>query len=166
MSVTYGFYDSLNGDRRYNSKQLSELFDGIIKDGVFMSVGDALMVSAAEGMNVNVGSGRAWFNHTWTNNDAPILLPIAQSEVVLNRIDTVVLEVNSNDDVRANAIKIIKGTPSSEPVVTELIHDIFLNQYPLAYIYVSAGVTEIISANIENAIGSSDCPLLPESLKL
>ena len=160
MSVTYGFYNSLNGDRKYNAKQISELFDGLIRDGVFMSIGDALAVSAGGGMSVIVGTGRAWFNHTWTYNDAPLILQVDPSEIALNRIDSVVLEVNSNDDVRANTIKIVKGVPSSEPVATELVRNEFVNQYPLAYIYVSAGVTEITSANIENKIGSSDCPFV------
>ena len=160
MTVTYGFYDSLNGDRKYNAKQISELFDGIIRDGVFRYIGDALAVSAGGGMSVIVGTGRAWFNHTWTYNDAPLILQVDQSEIALNRVDTVVLEVNSNVDVRANTIKIVKGVPSSEPVATELVRNEFVNQYPLAYIYVSAGATEITSADIENKIGSSDCPFV------
>lgn len=160
MSVTYGFYDSLNGDRKYNAKQISELFDGLIRDGVFMSIGDALVVSAGGGMNITVGTGRAWFNHTWTYNDAPLILQVDQSEIALNRIDTVVLEVNSNIDVRANTIKIVKGVPSSEPVATELVRNEFVNQYPLAYIYVPAGATEITAANITNTVGTSDCPFV------
>lgn len=160
MSVTYGFYDSLNGDRKYNAKQISELFDGLIRDGVFMSIGDAFVVSVGGGMNITVGTGRAWFNHTWTYNDAPLILQVDQSEIALNRIDTVVLEVNSNIDVRANTIKIVKGVPSSEPVATELVRNEFVNQYPLAYIYVSAGVTEITAANITNTVGTSDCPFV------
>ena len=160
MSVTYGFYNSLNGDRKYNAKQISELFDGLIRDGVFMSIGDALVVSAGGGMSVIVGTGRAWFNHTWTYNDAPLILQIDPSEIALNRVDSVVLEVNSNDDVRANTIKIVKGVPSSEPVATELVRNEFVNQYPLAYIYVSAGATEITAANITNTVGTSDCPFV------
>lgn len=160
MSVTYGFYDSLNGDRKYNAKQISELFDGLIRDGVFMSIGDALVVSVGGGMSITVGTGRAWFNHTWTYNDAPLILQVDQSEIALNRVDSVVLEVNSDDDVRANAIKVIKGTPSSEPVATELVRNEFVNQYPLGYVYVAAGVTEITAVDITNTIGTSDCPFV------
>ena len=39
MALTYGFYNSLNGDRKYNAMDISRLFDGLIKDGVFMSIG-------------------------------------------------------------------------------------------------------------------------------
>ena len=56
-----------------------------------MTIGDCLVVSASEGMTVNVGTGKAWFEQPWTLNDTlyPIVMP--ESEVVLNRIDTIVL---------------------------------------------------------------------------
>jgi len=159
MTVTYGFYDSLNGDRKYNAKQISELFDGLIRDGVFTSIGDALAVSAGGGMNVIVGTGRAWFNHTWTYNSVPSLHTIEPADIVLNRIDTVVLEINASEEVRANSIKVIKGTPASNPVAPTLIDTELVHQYPLADIYVGANVTEIIPANITNRVGTAACPL-------
>ena len=94
MSVTYGFYNSLNGDRKYNAEQISSIFDGLIVDGVFASIGTAFAVEAAGGLTVNVGIGRAWFNHTWTLNDSILPLTAPESEVLLDRIDAVVLEVN------------------------------------------------------------------------
>lgn len=160
MTLTYGFYNSINNDRKYNASQMSSLFDGIINDGVFMSIGDAFIVSAASDMNVTVGSGRAWFNHTWSNNDAEILLTVEQSELVLDRIDTVVIEINSTEEIRANIIKIIKGTPSSEPIPTELAATETINQHPLCYIYVASGVTEIVAANITNTVGTALCPFV------
>lgn len=63
MSVTYGFYNSKNRDRRYDAIQMSSIFDGIIRDGVLQHFGTAMMVKESEGMMVNVGIGRAWFNH-------------------------------------------------------------------------------------------------------
>ena len=41
MSITSGFYNSYNGDRRYNAEQMSAIFDGIINDGVFSNIADA-----------------------------------------------------------------------------------------------------------------------------
>lgn len=158
MSLTYGFYNSIAGDRKYNTVQMSNLFDGIIKDGVFMSIGDALHVSATTGMGITIGLGRAWFNHTWTNNDAPIPLTIDPSELVLNRIDMIVLEVNANDETRTNTIKMVKGTPGSFPVAPVCIRTELVNQYSLAEIYVGHGVTSILQANITNKIGTTTCP--------
>ena len=53
MSVTCGFYNSLNGDRKYNAIQMGRIFDGLIGDGVFATVGNAFVVKAANGNTVN-----------------------------------------------------------------------------------------------------------------
>ena len=165
MSVTYGFYNSINGDRKYNALEMSSIFDGIIVDGVYMSIGDALNVKSSGGMGITVGIGRAWFNHTWTLNDSIMPLTLESSDVLLNRIDAVVLEINNDSDVRKNTIKILKGTPASNPVKPSLIKSEMVNQYPLAYITIGKGVLSISQSNIENAIGTSACPYVTGVLK-
>ncbi len=165
MSVTYGFYNSKNHDRRYDAIQMSRIFDGIIRDGVLQHYGTAMMVKESEGMMVNVGIGRAWFNHTWTLNDALLPLTLPLSEVILNRIDAVVLEVDARESVRANSIKIVKGTPASSPKNPTLIKTNDRWQYPLAYIRVNAGVTSIRQANITNCVGTSACPFVTAPLE-
>src|SRR5512137_1801886 len=111
MTVTYGFYDSLGGDRTYNALQFSSLLDSIINDGVFMSIGSCFAITPGTGLQVHSAIGRAWFEHTWTYNDAVIDLTITTPHAVLDRIDTVVIETNSDPAVRANSIKVIAGTP-------------------------------------------------------
>lgn len=165
MSVTYGFYNSKNRDRRYDAIQMSSIFDGIIRDGVLQHFGTAMMVKESEGMMVNVGIGRAWFNHTWTLNDALLPLTLPLSEVILNRIDAVVLEVDARESVRANSIKIVKGTPASSPKNPTLIKTNDRWQYPLAYIRVNAGVKAIRQANITNCVGTSACPFVTAPLE-
>lgn len=160
MTVTYGFYDSLSGDRTYNALQFSSLMDSIIRDGVFLSIGNALAVSAGTGLEVEVGLGRAWFDHTWTYNDSILSLTISTAHAVLDRIDAIVLETNSDPATRANSIKVITGTPGSSPVPPTLTHTSYINQYPLAYVLVEAGSTQIIQQNITNKVGTSDCPFV------
>lgn len=161
MAVTYGFYNALNHDRLYDAIQMSSIFDGIIRDGIFSTIGDTMIVTAPEdGMYVNVGSGRAWFNHTWTLNDTAYPIEAEQAEVVLDRIDAVILEVNSSAEVRANSIKFLKGTPSSNPVKPTLTHNAEVNQYALAYVRIRAGQTTIFQSDIENAIGTDETPFI------
>ena len=160
MAVTFGFYNSLNGDRKYNADQFGQIFDGIILDGVFMSIGDKLMVTSGGGMVVYVGTGRAWFNSTWTRNDAILPLTVEPAEVLLNRIDAVILEVDTTVDVRTNSIKILKGTPASEPAKPVMVRGDGVYQYPLAYITVNQGVTSLTQAEIENAVGLDDTPFV------
>lgn len=158
MSLTYGFYDSLNGDRKYNARQLASIFDGVISDGVFATYGGHFLVSAVSGMNIKVASGRAWLNHTWTLNDVDYPLTIDTAEVVTNRIDTVIIEVDESQDKRQNQIKILKGSDADTPSAPTLTNNSTLHQYALADIYVGAGVTEITTANITNRIGTDTLP--------
>lgn len=159
MSLTYGFYNSFNHDRRYNAIQMSSIFDGIINDGIFMSIGERFEVTAnGSDMFVTVGTGRAWFNHTWTLNDAPLPVELPQSELILDRYDAIVLEVNSEQAVRANSIKVVSGLPSSNPVYPTLINTLTIHQYPLAYIYVARNATSIRTADITSMIGKDTAP--------
>lgn len=159
MAFSYGFYNSLNGDRKYDAEDMSRMFDGIITDGVLGSVGDTFAVKAGSGLQVTVGSGRAWFDHTWSYNDAAMQITLTSAEVLLDRYDAIVLEVNSAANTRTNAIKVITGTAASSPTKPTMESSQYLHQYPLAYIKRTAGSTSVSQSDIENAVGTSECPL-------
>lgn len=160
MAVTSGFFNSLAGDRKYNSVHMSTIFDGIIQDGVFMSILNQLMVtdSKQNNMTIAVKEGRCWFNRVWVHNDSLLFLDVPESEVALNRVDTVVVDIDSTEIVREGSIRIISGKPATNPLPPELIKSTYHNQYPLADIYIGRGVSTITQANITNRVGSSDCP--------
>lgn len=166
MSVTSGFFNSLNGDRKYNAEQMSAIFDGIINDGVFANIGTAFTVSATTGLVIQVGIGRAWFNSTWVYNDTILPITLDDSELVLDRIDAVVIEVDRSDAVRAGSIKVVKGTPASTPQNPTLTHTNYAHQYPLAYIYRTAGSTEVTQSAITSMIGTSSCPYITGILQV
>lgn len=160
MSVSSGFFNSLNGDRKYNAAQMSAIFDGLIIDGVFASIGTAFAVKAAGGLTVNVGIGKAWFDHTWTVNDSILLMTAPEAEVLLDRIDAVVLEVNGMESVRNNTIKFVKGNPSSAPSRPTLTNEGNVHQYPLCYIYRKYGTAVINQADITPMVGTESTPFV------
>lgn len=160
MSVSSGFFNSLNGDRKYNAAQISAIFDGLIIDGVFASIGTAFAVKAAGGLTVNVGIGKAWFDHTWTVNDSILPMTAPEAEVLLDRIDAVVLEVNGTESVRENTIKFIKGNPSSAPSRPTLTNEGNVHQYPLCYIYRKYGTAVINQADITPMVGTESTPFV------
>lgn len=166
MSFASGFFNSVDHDRLYDATDISRLFDGLIRDGIFASIGDCLVVKQSNQMNVTVGTGRAWFNHTWSYNDALYPVTIPPSEILMDRIDAVVLEINSVESVRANSIKLIKGTPSSTPTKPALTNAKEVHQYPLAYVTVGKEVTSIRQADIENCVGTSACPFVTGILEV
>ena len=166
MSFASGFFNSVDHDRLYDATDISRLFDGLIRDGIFASIGDCLVVKQSNQMNVTVGTGRAWFNHTWSYNDALYPVTIPPSEILMDRIDAIVLEINSVEAVRANSIKLIKGTPSSTPIKPALTNTKEVHQYPLAYVTVGKEVTSIRQADIENCVGTSACPFVTGILEV
>ena len=169
--ITSGFYDSVNGDRKYNAEQLSAIFNGIINDGVLARFGEAFSVRADSGNRVTVGKGRAWFNSTWIHNDASlsILVPSLPGSGV-HVVDVLVLEVDRSTDVRAATAKFATQYTSSDASLTEgraielaiesnLINTTSVHQYPIAAIYRKVGTTDAITqADITNFIGTSYCP--------
>ena len=166
-SVTCGFFNS-TGDRKYDATQFSSLFDGLINDGIFGSIGDKLIVHAGTGNTVIVGTGKAWLNHTWTLNDAPlpIVCPDAEQLNNYNRYDAIVLEVNLS--VRDNIIKCVKGTPTSGSTVAKptMVNNENIHQYPLCYIYRPGNTSVISESNIENAVGTKVMPFVTGILEV
>ena len=160
MSVSSGFFNSLNGDRKYNAAQMSAIFDGLIIDGVFASIGTAFAVKAAGGLTVNVGDGKAWFDRTWTVNDSILPMTAPEAEVLLDRIDAVVLEVNGMESVRENTIKFVKGNPSNAPSRPTLTNEGNVHQYPLCYIYRKYGTAVINQADITPMVGTESTPFV------
>ena len=108
MSVTSGFFNSQNGDRAYDAVQMSSIFDGLVGDGVVYNYGDRFAATSGGGTTVNIGSGRAWFDHTWTLNDSTLPIALDAQEAYGGRKDLIVLEVDA--DARKNTIHKITGT--------------------------------------------------------
>lgn len=74
MAVTYGFFDSINGDRKYSADEFGQIFEGIISDGVMANSRDGFEITPGpENVTgrpkINVGAGKAWFNNHYIVND-------------------------------------------------------------------------------------------------
>lgn len=154
MSLSYGFYNSVGGDRTYSAIDFSSIFDGIIRDGVFANIGDKFAVTpASNGLGVIVGTGRAWLNRSWTYLDAQMNLAIDAADAAYSRRDLVVLEVNQAE--RTNSIKIVKGTPAPSPSDPSLIYGGTggVYQYALATVVVPKNASAILSSNISGHVG-------------
>lgn len=146
MAVTYGFFNSLNSDRVYNADQMSEYFKGLITNGVYESVDEAMQVLATTGMTVRVGRGRAIIDCKWINLDTVEDIALTASHVTLNRYTAICVHLDIAN--RLMEIVAINGANASDPVrptPTDTATDKYL---VLAYVYVGAGVTTITQANI------------------
>ena len=150
MAWTSGFFNSVNGDRLYNSDQMSRIFEGLITDGVYESVGNKLAVRPNSGMTIQIDTGRGWFDKHWVNNDNEYTMTVENSDVILNRYAAVVIKVDSTDSVR-DAVPYLKysefATTPQKPTMTRTET---VKEYCLAYIYIGAGVSEIKASAIED----------------
>lgn len=150
MAWTSGFFNSVNGDRLYNADQMSHIFEGLITDGVYESVGEKLAVQPNSGMTIQIATGRGWFGKRWVNNDSEYTLTVENSDVILKRYVAVVIKVDSTDAVR-DAVPYLKygefATNPEKPIMTRTET---VKEYCLAYIYVGAGVSEITASAIED----------------
>lgn len=157
MAITYGFFNSIDGDRKYDADQMSEYFDGLVSNGVYESVGGALQVKAVSGggMSVQVQTGRGIINCKWLSNDAILTLDVTQAHVTLNRYTAVVMRLDIVN--RLMTITTKDGTPASSPTKPSMQNDATMVELCLAYIYVGAGATSISQANIEDMRPSSLC---------
>lgn len=161
MAFFYGFYNSLHGDRRYDAIQMSKIFDGIIGDGVYETVEHALTIRASSVADqVIVQPGRAWFDHTWNYNDADLPIDASLSDILLDRYDAIVIDIQSDEQHRENQLLWVTGTASSDPQKPEMIKEEFHTQYPLAYVYRRANTEIINQADIENTVGTEECPFV------
>ena len=163
MTVSSGFFNSVNHDRLYDAEQLSSIFDGIIIDGVYENIGDAFMVTAYPDADdtVIVGTGRAWFDHTWTLNDSQFSLKLDPPSELVGRIDAIVIDVDKSQTVRKNSILYVKGSESTPNDPPALINTETHKQYPICYIDRGATLSAPVQqSQIENLVGTGHCPIV------
>lgn len=83
---------------------------------------------------------------------------------------TVAAKRKDNPDMTKAEVKkasqqaLAQATPASNPMKPTMVKTNDRWQYPLAYIYVGAGVTSIRQANITNCVGTSECPFVTAPL--
>lgn len=148
MSVRSGFFNSSNGDRKYDAEDIGNYFRGLITNGVLDSIDNRLQVTAGEGLKVNVDTGQAFINCHWLINDSKLSLSLAAADVQYSRIDRVVLRLDNSDNVRAITINILKGQNSLNPTPPALTRGIGVHELCLADIYIGANATSINQSNI------------------
>lgn len=157
MAITSGFFNSIDGDRLYNADEMSTYFDGLVSDGVYATIGDALIVRASGGMGITVGTGRALAKLRWLKNDAAYPLTISAADVQYKRIDAVIIKCDLSDSARAVTIEIKQGTPAAAPVAPVLENTQAVKEMALAYVNVNRGATSINQSNITDMRGSTLC---------
>ena len=145
MSIKFGFFNSVDGDRKYTAADIGDFLQGIIYSGVYPDSSTSLQVVAGGGMTVEVQPGRAMLEFKYLENDAGY--PLTLSAGGTNpRIDAIVAYMDL--DERACGIAVKEGTPASTPTVPRLTRSSSRYEVMLASVYVAKLATAVSTDNI------------------
>ena len=157
MAIKAGYYNSVGSDRLYNAEDMSRYFAGLYTKGVLQNYKNKFFVKANGGMTVKVQTGKAFFSDgKYIENTADIVLNVDVSDVVLGRIDSVVLRNDKNESVRNATVVLKKGIPSSNPQPPAIEVDEYVEELLICTIRVDKLTENLTQANITNTIPNSD----------
>lgn len=159
MAVTCGYFNSVNGDRKYNAETMTRYFEGLISNGVYNKVGEQLKVTSGDDLSVNVATGRAMIDCRWLHNSSSLNLELAQADTQMQRYDAIVLKLDLNDNVRDFTIKVKQGTNAlNNPTKPTMTNTAMVKELCLAYVLVDNNARNINQKDIEDMRGSNLCP--------
>lgn len=148
MAWESGFFNSVNHDRKYGADTFNKFFEGLITDGVFLTVGNKLAVQPSSGMTIQVATGKGWFFNHWVRNTTPYQLTLEASDVTLNRYAAICVRVDETLTARTADIYVKYSDIASSPKKPGMVRSETVHEYCLAYVYIKAGATSIGASNI------------------
>ncbi|BFH59459.1 hypothetical protein [Paenibacillus azoreducens] len=151
MPEKSGFFDDAPDDpREYPARDFAEYFGRIISNGVFNG-GKYLNVSASgSDANVSLSTGAAWINgYAYSVYDTPLTLPIAPA-TTQDRIDRIVLRLDTSSQVRRIRATVIQGTPATNPSPPNLTRSGSVYDISLAQVRVAANTSIVKPGNIKD----------------
>ena len=146
MAIISGFFDSVNKDRVYNAEFLAIFHASLVGNGIYPNPSNNLQVLERENMTTVVKVGKAWINGHFVMNTDDFVLQHDMADGLLNRIDRVVLQL----DTAGRQIDIVlkKGAVATNPVPPAVIRDVDYYELVLADVHINAGQTRIAQGNI------------------
>ncbi|MCG7434882.1 hypothetical protein [Lysinibacillus fusiformis] len=159
MTITSGFHNSINGDRKYGADFFALFFGTLIANGVFPNPSTGLQVAANSNMTTSVKAGKGWINGYFIVNDGDYVLKHDNADGLLKRIDRVVMKLKHVK--REIEVLIKKGTFASSPAAPTLQRDADAYELALADVLINNGVTQITQANIsDQRLNSALCGIV------
>lgn len=130
----------------YKAEDFREYFSSFIGNGVFPNPSTCLQVIANNNMTVTIKQGKGWINGAIYVNTDDYILNVEVADGLLNRIDRVVLRLDTA--LRKIYAYIKKGQFASSPTAPSPQRDADAYEIILADIAVNKGSISISQANI------------------
>lgn len=151
IELASGFFNAImknnEPDRVYNCDDLNEFLKGLVSEnGIYAEVSSACQVVASDGMNVVVKAGKGQIGFNWFKVERDTTLSIANSDVILSRIDRVVIQRSLTN--RNTTLYIKQGELASSPTPPTLTRNESVYEIVLADILVSKNISTITTSLI------------------
>lgn len=158
MAIQSYFFNAVESggvyDRVYNAEDFTSYLNQLVGNGVFPNPSTQLQVRASSGMSVIVSAGSGWINGHKIVNTADLVLSVETSDVLLNRIDSVIFYVDLTS--RTMGIDILTGTVAQNPTPVALTRTDTRYEMCLAQISVTKQTSTITTAMITDTRGNSN----------
>ena len=149
MAQTSRFFDSVSGDRLYNSEEFSEYFEVLVDTGLIVGALNQLNPTVTgSNMIVTVDPGNSFINGRFYENDSSLDNTFDTETLGNDRIDLLVLRLDLNVGARIIDFQIVKGTPSATPVAPTVTRDSTIHELALAEVFITGGQSFIQSGDL------------------
>lgn len=147
------FFNSLNGDRKYNAAHWAEYFSSFIGNGVFADPSSSMQVQHFGNMKIKIAAGACFINGYagYADGADTLTLNFGGSG---KRIDRIVIRL----DMSARSIypAIIEGTMASSPAAPAIVRDGTFYDIGIAEVEIGINAAEITQADITDTRSDSE----------
>lgn len=156
-----GFWDSVNGDRRYSGRQILGVFNGLVSDGIVKGYKNSMQVRINSN-KLQIRPGRAFLSYgsyegIWADIDTETEITVSSADSYLGRCDAVVLTLRGGS--REVTVDYVTGIPSSNYLAYDgWPSSIAGNQFIIALVLRNPGTGTTINTTttrIEDARGKT-----------
>lgn len=148
--VTYDEEGNPIYDRAISSAPYRKLLRELFSTGIMPTRSDNMQVAAGEGMSVLIRPGFAVVEGCLKLEEDTRTLLVQAADSTLDRIDTVVLRLDSNDSARVCDFYIVQGVPSLVPIRPELTRTGSIYEIGLADVLISKSSSKISDSKISD----------------
>ena len=160
--VTYDEHDNPIYDRGTDSNTLAQFLGLMFRDGVFPNPSTGLQVTPSQNqMSVTVKPGNLMIQGRLGIEEDERTIVFEAAGANNDRIDAVVVRLNTNHDFRNVDIYVLKGTESATPVAPALTRSSGVYEMRLANVFITRGVTTIPADRItDTRLNTTDCGIV------
>ena len=170
FEIKGGFFDSINGDRKYSADEMNRPYKRVITEGIFATPQgtpstDLQVLSANNAMNIIIKKGEGLLGGKWFENQADIAFTVPTNTAIVPRRDSVIIQMDKRQSGRVPNIVYRTGTASSNPMPPDINTVENIVEKRVANIYVAASANYIGQDAITDLRGSSECPWITSLIK-